>query len=406
MVARTDRGLLLTCLWYIRVVKPGHLVVYGPHHDGVYVIEKGRGGGGGQQLPLQRRSPVDLLSTGYRGRHLCALTRAGVRRVPEPDDHAAPAHPRLQHELGGQAAAEWPQTGLCGRTAAPVVHDGGLVPQGRGAPRRGAAAPWRTKGPCFSIRSWEPAELGVVRRKREVGDCPGHLAKEVHHGARHNEEGDARPRTSLQVDDLEPRRLGRPAGAWCAAALVDRLRPHHELGELAIGAHADLLRKVRPARTQRPGDLSPTATTTGWRLTTRSNEASPKGQAGCVRRATTRARSGCKRVRATTTLGHHPRSPPGTAGASPWRAPRAARLDIQCGPGAGHGPPSTARSPRAVAPRWPGPRTRRSPTPRRVLPRPRRRAARTTSRGVGAAGRRSRLSAARSQRSVGVSTTT
>ncbi|NUS44849.1 MAG: TldD/PmbA family protein [Mycobacteriaceae bacterium] len=41
MVARTERGLLLTCLWYIRVVDPATLLLTGLTRDGVYLVEDG-----------------------------------------------------------------------------------------------------------------------------------------------------------------------------------------------------------------------------------------------------------------------------------------------------------------------------------------------------------------------------
>jgi predicted Zn-dependent protease len=41
IVAGTDRGLLLTCLWYIREVDPQSLLLTGLTRDGVYVIEGG-----------------------------------------------------------------------------------------------------------------------------------------------------------------------------------------------------------------------------------------------------------------------------------------------------------------------------------------------------------------------------
>ena len=41
LVAATDRGLLLTCLWYIREVDPVTLLVTGLTRDGVYLVEKG-----------------------------------------------------------------------------------------------------------------------------------------------------------------------------------------------------------------------------------------------------------------------------------------------------------------------------------------------------------------------------
>jgi predicted Zn-dependent protease len=41
MVARTSRGLLLTCLWYIREVDPQTLLLTGLTRDGVYLVENG-----------------------------------------------------------------------------------------------------------------------------------------------------------------------------------------------------------------------------------------------------------------------------------------------------------------------------------------------------------------------------
>ncbi|MDX6744324.1 metallopeptidase TldD-related protein [Actinocorallia sp. A-T 12471] len=41
MVARTERGLLLTCLWYIREVDPQNLLLTGLTRDGVYLVEGG-----------------------------------------------------------------------------------------------------------------------------------------------------------------------------------------------------------------------------------------------------------------------------------------------------------------------------------------------------------------------------
>ncbi|MGH3610898.1 MAG: metallopeptidase TldD-related protein, partial [Pseudonocardiaceae bacterium] len=41
LVARTERGLLLTCLWYIREVDPVSLLLTGLTRDGVYLIEGG-----------------------------------------------------------------------------------------------------------------------------------------------------------------------------------------------------------------------------------------------------------------------------------------------------------------------------------------------------------------------------
>jgi predicted Zn-dependent protease len=60
MVARTERGLLLTCLWYIRTVDPATLLMTGLTRDGVYVIENGAVVGAANNFRFNE-SPVDLL---------------------------------------------------------------------------------------------------------------------------------------------------------------------------------------------------------------------------------------------------------------------------------------------------------------------------------------------------------
>jgi predicted Zn-dependent protease len=60
MVAGTERGLLLTCLWYIRVVDPATLLVTGLTRDGVYVVEDGAVVGAANNFRFNE-SPVDLL---------------------------------------------------------------------------------------------------------------------------------------------------------------------------------------------------------------------------------------------------------------------------------------------------------------------------------------------------------
>jgi predicted Zn-dependent protease len=61
MVARTERGLLLTCLWYIREVDPATLLSTGLTRDGVYVIEDGAVVGAANNFRFNE-SPVDLLA--------------------------------------------------------------------------------------------------------------------------------------------------------------------------------------------------------------------------------------------------------------------------------------------------------------------------------------------------------
>jgi predicted Zn-dependent protease len=60
MVAATERGLLLTCLWYIREVDPATLLLTGLTRDGVYLVEGGEVTGVVNNFRFNE-SPVDLL---------------------------------------------------------------------------------------------------------------------------------------------------------------------------------------------------------------------------------------------------------------------------------------------------------------------------------------------------------
>jgi predicted Zn-dependent protease len=60
LVAGTERGLLLTCLWYIREVDPQTLLLTGLTRDGVYLIEDGEITGVVNNFRFND-SPVDLL---------------------------------------------------------------------------------------------------------------------------------------------------------------------------------------------------------------------------------------------------------------------------------------------------------------------------------------------------------
>jgi len=75
LVARTDRGLLLTCLWYIREVDPATLLLTGLTRDGVYLVEHGEITGSVNNFRFNE-SPVDLLAkTVEAGRTERALSR-------------------------------------------------------------------------------------------------------------------------------------------------------------------------------------------------------------------------------------------------------------------------------------------------------------------------------------------
>ncbi|WPB94021.1 TldD/PmbA family protein [Streptomyces malaysiensis] len=61
MVASTERGLLLTSLWYIREVDPATLLLTGLTRDGVYLVENGEVVGEVNNFRFNE-SPVDLLA--------------------------------------------------------------------------------------------------------------------------------------------------------------------------------------------------------------------------------------------------------------------------------------------------------------------------------------------------------
>jgi predicted Zn-dependent protease len=60
MIARTGRGLLLTCLWYIREVDPQTLLLTGLTRDGVYLVENGEVTGAVNNFRFNE-SPVGML---------------------------------------------------------------------------------------------------------------------------------------------------------------------------------------------------------------------------------------------------------------------------------------------------------------------------------------------------------
>jgi predicted Zn-dependent protease len=74
MVARTERGLLLTTLWYIRTVDPTLLLLTGLTRDGVYLVEDGEVTAAVNNFRFNE-SPLDLLRR---------ATEAGASEVTLP----------------------------------------------------------------------------------------------------------------------------------------------------------------------------------------------------------------------------------------------------------------------------------------------------------------------------------
>ena len=78
MIASTERGLLLTCLWYVRELDPRALLLTGLTRDGVYIVEGGRVRGAVNNF-RSNESPIDIL-----GR----ATEAGASQRTVPRDRA------------------------------------------------------------------------------------------------------------------------------------------------------------------------------------------------------------------------------------------------------------------------------------------------------------------------------
>jgi predicted Zn-dependent protease len=101
MVAATDRGLLLTTLWYIREVDPQTLLLTGLTRDGVFLVEGGEVTGAVNNFRFNE-SPVDLLAriteAGRTERTLPRewndwFTRAAMPTVRVPDFNMSSVSP-------------------------------------------------------------------------------------------------------------------------------------------------------------------------------------------------------------------------------------------------------------------------------------------------------------------------
>ncbi|MEU7021454.1 metallopeptidase TldD-related protein [Streptomyces sp. NPDC046203] len=101
MVAATERGLLLTCLWYIREVDPATLLLTGLTRDGVYLVENGEVVGEVNNFRFNE-SPVDLLSRATEAgrteqtlpREWCDwFTRAAMPALRVPDFNMSSVSP-------------------------------------------------------------------------------------------------------------------------------------------------------------------------------------------------------------------------------------------------------------------------------------------------------------------------
>ena len=101
LVACTERGLLLTCLWYIREVDPASLLLTGLTRDGVYLVENGEVVGQVNNFRFNE-SPIDLIrrisEVGATERTLCRewkdwFARAAMPSIRVPDFNMSSVSP-------------------------------------------------------------------------------------------------------------------------------------------------------------------------------------------------------------------------------------------------------------------------------------------------------------------------
>ncbi len=217
---------------------------------------------------------------------------------------------------------------------------------------------------CSCIR----CQRAEVSRDREAGHRPEHLAQEIDHRG-NVEELDAQ-RLLAQVHHLKPGRLRRRGRHLRATAGTDRLRSHHEVGQLTVRSGAHLLGEVASRQAAVPARSPATPTSVGCLLTTRSKASEENGRsASSATSATRAARASARLRRANSTLGGQDSVAASTARPRAAGSQRrgqdfaAAGLDVERGPRPRH--PLAHQpgiTPLAAVPRWPAPRTRRNPS--------------------------------------------
>ena len=103
MIARTERGLLLTTLWYIREVDPTVLLLTGLTRDGVYLVEDGEVTAAVNNFRFNE-SPLDLLRRATEAGRQRGDAAARVGRLGDAGGDAVAADPRLSHVIGEPGA--------------------------------------------------------------------------------------------------------------------------------------------------------------------------------------------------------------------------------------------------------------------------------------------------------------
>ena len=103
MIAGTERGLLLTTLWYIREVDPTTLLLTGLTRDGVYLIEDGEVTAAVNNFRFNE-SPLDLLRRATEAGASEKTLPQGVGRLGHPGGHAVTADTGFPHVVGEPSA--------------------------------------------------------------------------------------------------------------------------------------------------------------------------------------------------------------------------------------------------------------------------------------------------------------
>ena len=103
MIAGTERGLLLTTLWYIREVDPTVLLLTGLTRDGVYLVEDGEVTAAVNNFRFNE-SPLDLLRRATEAGRQRGHAAPRVGRLGDAGGHAVAANPGLPHVVGEPGA--------------------------------------------------------------------------------------------------------------------------------------------------------------------------------------------------------------------------------------------------------------------------------------------------------------
>ena len=99
MIAATERGLLLTTLWYIREVDPTTLLFTGLTRDGVYLVEDGEVTAAVNNFRFNE-SPLDLLRRATEAGAQREDPATGMGRLGHPGGDAVAADTRLLYVFG------------------------------------------------------------------------------------------------------------------------------------------------------------------------------------------------------------------------------------------------------------------------------------------------------------------